>query len=359
MARGASRGQRHRLVDEGDLGVPLAVDGQVDVEPGGHPPVERPGREHHARGRQVERAAGRRLDAGAGHASAPRADPRHAPLDQAHALLPRALEQVHAELLAAEPPAAPRVEHRDRVRREVREVPADQRGVGEHVGAGERRVEALRRRRLVVAPTPRDARAPGPRRARRPPRRARTNTGTRSGIRGGKEIAAPVHAKDVAALLGQLFQEVDAAVHHGDHGIAGTGPPVAVALGGLVAGEGERRALVDQHHRPEAAAHRDVVGGRDAGDAGPADDDLGRRGAHRRPARRAVTANVLNRKCADKAPGGARDLPAGHAESPPVPALGGATRSKGLASGDTQKIRSRGEVPGPARRRVSSTNSGH
>jgi hypothetical protein len=40
---------------------------------------------------------------------------------------------VHAELLAAEPPAPARVENRERVGRQVREMPAGQRRIGDDV----------------------------------------------------------------------------------------------------------------------------------------------------------------------------------------------------------------------------------
>ena len=40
------------------------------------------------------------------------------------------------------------------------------------------------------------------------------------GIGGGEEITAPVHAKDIAALAGQHFDQVNAPVHQADHRVA-------------------------------------------------------------------------------------------------------------------------------------------
>src|SRR2546425_11535495 len=53
----------------------------------------------------------------------------HAPLDEPHPLLAGALEQVHAELLAAEPSAPARVQQGDRVLREIGKVPANERAI--------------------------------------------------------------------------------------------------------------------------------------------------------------------------------------------------------------------------------------
>ena len=58
-------------------------------------------------------------------------------------------------------------------------------------------------------------------------------------------------------------------------GVAGSQPPVAIALGGLVAGEQQRRALVDEHDVANTAAHGKVLGGRNAADPRAADHDLG------------------------------------------------------------------------------------
>ena len=179
------------------------------------------------------------------------------------------------ELLAAEPAAAPGMEQRHRVLGQVREVPPDQARVGDDVGAHRLLLEALRGRGPILARPASRASAPLPRRAPPPRAAARRKSGTRAGSRGGEEIAAPVHAEDVAALPGQLLEEVDAAVHQGHHVVARTRPPVAVGLGGLVAGEGQRRALVHEDDAADSPADGQVVGGGDARDPRPADDDLG------------------------------------------------------------------------------------
>src|SRR5207249_1776622 len=75
-------------------------------------------------------------------------------------------------------------------------------------------------------------------------------------------------------------EQIDAAVHERDHVVARPGPPVPIALGRLVAGEGKRRALVDQDDPGDAAAHRQVIRGRNPGDAGAADHDFRGGGTH-------------------------------------------------------------------------------
>ncbi len=180
--------------------------------------------------------AARAPDVDPAHASAGGVDPLHAPFEQPDSALSRALEQVHAELLAAEPAASAGVQQGDRIVGEPRIVTANERGLGDQIGAPERPVEAVGRRRPVVA-RPRRVPAHGARaEVCRLVRRLGEEVGAR-GIRRREEIAAPVEAKDVAALAGELLEEIDAAVHDRDHVVARAGPPVAVALGGLVARE--------------------------------------------------------------------------------------------------------------------------
>jgi len=100
------------------------------------------------------------------------------------------------------------------------------------------------------------------------------------GIGGDEEITAPIQEETILALARQLLEEIDAAVHQRDHVVARARPPVAIALGGLVAGERERRALVDQHDAGDAATNRQMIRGGDPGDAGAADDDFRRGRAH-------------------------------------------------------------------------------
>ena len=103
------------------------------------------------------------------------------PATSSHPVLARPLEQVHAELLAAEPAAAARVQDRERVRGEVREVAPDQRRLRDHVGAGQRRVEPVGGGRLVAARRRRVLARRARRRGRRPPRRRGGTAGTRAG----------------------------------------------------------------------------------------------------------------------------------------------------------------------------------
>ena len=60
------------------------------------------------------------------------------------------LEQIHAELLAAEPPAAPGVKEGDGVGSEPRIVTPDEGRLGDEIGAAEGPLEAFERRRPVV-----------------------------------------------------------------------------------------------------------------------------------------------------------------------------------------------------------------
>ncbi len=171
------------------------------------------------------------------------------------------------------------MQQRHRVGGQVREVTANQARVGNDVGADGLRLEALGGRGLVGA-RGRAMQPDGP-----GPEAGRVLGGAQVavdllGLRGGEEIAAPVHQEDVAALARQLFHQVDAAVHQGHHRVAGPRPPVAVGLGGLVAGQRERGALVHQDDPPDATADRQVIRGGDPGHARSADHHLGRRRAH-------------------------------------------------------------------------------
>ena len=198
--------------------------------------------------------------------------------DQLGAGPARQLEEMHPELLAREPAAPARVEERHCVFRNVREVPADQGPVQEEVDAGGLRApvrprgwQVGRRGRPPVV----DSQGTGPPVGHGLGHRPELGGASRS--RRAEHVASPVHPEDVVARVGELLQEVDAPVHEPDHRVVGAGPEVPVGFGGLVAREGERRALVDEHHAPHAVAHGQMVGGRRPGDAGAADDDVGGR----------------------------------------------------------------------------------
>ena len=97
---------------------------------------------------------------------------------------------------------------------------------------------------------------------------------------GGEEVATPVEPEHVVALHGQLLEEIDAPVHEGDHVVARTRPPVAIAFGGFVAREGERWPLVHDDDVAHASTHGQVIGGGHARDARAADYDLRGQPAH-------------------------------------------------------------------------------
>src|ERR1700730_7967413 len=115
------------------------------------------------------------------------------------------------------------------------------------------------RRRPLPAHGPR---AEGGRLVRRPDEAVDT-----PGLRRREEIAAPVEPEDIAALPSELFEEIDAPVHDGNHVVARARPPVPVALGGFVAGQRERGPPAPQPHAPPAAPPRRVIRGGDSGDA--------------------------------------------------------------------------------------------
>src|SRR2546422_836838 len=146
-----------------------------------------------------------------------------------------------------------------------------------------RGVENVRAPPRVAAVTPRTRPPATSTRSTRPRLFGRPNEGRDTlGVGGDEEIAAATHPERVTALARELLEEVDGPVHQRDHLVAGARPPVAVALGRLVAGEGERRAFVHQDDVGHAAPHREVVRGGDAGDPRPTDHDVCRRRAHHR-----------------------------------------------------------------------------
>ena len=102
---------------------------------------------------------------------------------------------------------------------------------------------------------------------------------------GGEEIAATIESKPPAALALEPLHHVDAAVHQRDHRVARPGPPVAVALRRLVAGEGQGIAGLDEDDAVQTLPHREVERRGDADDSRADDDDFGRRPGHvREPA---------------------------------------------------------------------------
>ncbi len=87
------------------------------------------------------------------------------------------------------------------------------------------------------------------------------------------QVALPAEMERVVALPGHLLQQIDRSVHQADH--RRIRPPVPVTLGRLVGREGQRRSGIDQNDLPHSGLHGQVVGGGDAGDAGPDHDDVG------------------------------------------------------------------------------------
>ena len=90
---------------------------------------------------------------------------------------------------------------------------------------------------------------------------------------GDVEVAAPAQIEGVAARIRQFFEKIDRPTHERHHG--GVRPPVPVALGGLVAGEGQRGARVAENHVAHPLMDRQEVGGADTCDACTANNRVG------------------------------------------------------------------------------------
>ena len=249
-------------------------------------------------GDRAGRAVVRYLDAA--HPPAAGVDAGDLAANQPDAVLAGLFEHIHAQLLGAEPAAAARVQQRHRVFGNIREVRADQRRVEQQIGAVGLVFEAVGGSGNVSCederPTTEDESSVAvdlafvlrpssfvfrPVNPQRPcPQRGGLLGGLAQqrgarGIGGGVEVAAPVELDAIVGGARDLFEQIDAAVHKGDHRIAGAGPPVAVGLGRFVAGQRQRRARLDQHDIAHALLDGQVICRSDAGDPGPADHDLG------------------------------------------------------------------------------------
>ena len=202
----------------------------------------------------------------------------HASTHQLHTGRLRFLQQVHAQLLAAEPSASPRVQHRDDVVVHPRKVLADSVRIEKQVGATGHTTEAAVGTALIHGRV-----CYGAIRAHR--------TGAllggalcigheslgRVGVARSVQIAAPVEPEAIVAAVGPLLQQVDAAIDQLHHGVIGARPPVAIRFGAFVAGERERRPFVHQQHVAHTVRHGERMRRCDAGNASPTDHHLGLR----------------------------------------------------------------------------------
>ncbi len=91
--------------------------------------------------------------------------------------------------------------------------------------------------------------------------------------RRGIVVAAPIEHDCVVMRVRQLFQQVNAAIHQAQHRVVRAGPPVAICLGRLVAGEREGLPFIHNRDVGEAAAHSQEIAGGDPCDACAADHD--------------------------------------------------------------------------------------
>ena len=127
----------------------LAEDRQIESEHPARSPQVRPGREDGPPRPHGLRPAPR-AHLYPSHAPARRVDALDSALEEADTVSACLLEQIHAELLAAEPPAAPGVEEGNGVGSEPRIVTPDEGRLGDEIGASEGPLEAFDRRRPVV-----------------------------------------------------------------------------------------------------------------------------------------------------------------------------------------------------------------
>jgi hypothetical protein len=265
---------------DGDLVVRLGKQRQLGPRQRAHLCGIGPGRIYEHRRGNVHRGT-----VGAGHVHAfhhARCLPHalHASTQQLHAGRLRFLQQVHAQLLAAEPSASPRVQHRDDVVVHPRKVLTDGVAIEKQVGAIGHTTEAAVRTALVRARVGQRAiRSHGTGPLLRGALRIRHEPIGRIDIARGVQIAAPVETEPIVTEVGPLLQQVDAAIHQLHHGGVGPRPPITICFGALVAGERERRPFVHQHHVAHTVRQRKRMSRRDAGDAGAADHHIGMRHA--------------------------------------------------------------------------------
>jgi hypothetical protein len=73
------------------------------------------------------------------------------------------------------------------------------------------------------------------------------------------QVAASVHVEDIPAFVCEFLHQVDGAVNERQH--FGVGPPVPIALGGMVAGEGEGRPFIKQDNIFDSCSAQKVSGG--------------------------------------------------------------------------------------------------
>lgn len=184
-------------------------------------------------------------------------------------------QQVHAQLLTAQPAAAPGDEQGRDVRGKVWEVFLDQVAPAEEVGAVTRAGKSGEGRRLEGKPAASvvDTERAGAHSLRRV-RRFEQPVGARR-VGRGIVVAAAVHLDQVAAGPRMALEQIDAAVHEVQHGVVGPRPPVAIGLGRFVAGEAERAAFLHDQNVAHTVHDAQLIGGGHACNAGAADDDFG------------------------------------------------------------------------------------
>ena len=172
-------------VREGHLDVALEPDREVRPEPRRDPPSRTAPAAFTKTGAAIRSDPPSRRETRAPPTRPPaRQHLFHPARDEERAVPARFLEEVHTELLRAEPPAAPGMKHRDDVLGKPGEVPANERPVDDEVGPG-RRVRVAVRPVGDVGPSRRARRGAGgpPAPSDSASRPAASNAATRSGLR--------------------------------------------------------------------------------------------------------------------------------------------------------------------------------
>ena len=201
----------------------------------------------------------------------------HAATYQLYASGLRFVEQIHAQLLTAEPSTSTRMQDRHDVVVHPRKVLADRVAIEEQIGTIGHAAKAAVRTALIRGRlTHRTIRAHHAGALLRRTLCIRHEPFGRVGIARRVQIAASIETEAIVTRIGPPLQQVDATIHQLHHRIVGPRPPIAIRFGALVAGEREWCAFIDQQHVAHAMRDRERMRRGNAGDAGAADDDIGR-----------------------------------------------------------------------------------
>ena len=179
--------------------------------------------------------------------------------------------------MGAEPATAAGVQQPDGVLTQIGEVGLDEVGIQQQVGTARLAFEAAPRSWCVDALRRRTSMHPELSGAEAFLLPSLLEQAIRLGrVSGGEEVATAVHVESIGVVAFEPLDQIDAAIHQAHHGVAGTGIPVAVTLHRLVASQRKRGERVHDCDIGDPALHTQVIGSGDSGNAGAADDHIGR-----------------------------------------------------------------------------------